>query len=136
MGRVTKAGTPHRRIPHDHSKGPSITKQAVDYRERKTIQAEYQKRLAELIDEDIVRQVENEGGITPLGRLLKASVRMLELGKETHSSHEPLRASFEAIDVNFQALLDENSRLRKEAAQAKKDIDDFKEKLKHLLEQS
>ena len=76
--RIKKDGKPYERIPHDRSLGPSMTPSAIDYRERKIIQAQYQTRLAELLDLDIVSQVEAEGGITPLGRLFKAGVRMME----------------------------------------------------------
>lgn len=76
--RVKKDGTSYIRVPHDRSKGLSMTPSAVDYRERKVIQQQYQDRLATLIDGDIVTQVEEEGGITPLGRILKGAVRMVE----------------------------------------------------------
>lgn len=76
--RVKKDGTLYKYKPHDRSQGPSMTPQAVDYRERKIIQQEYQDRLMDLIDRDIRDQVDGEGGITPLGRLFKAGVRMME----------------------------------------------------------
>lgn len=107
-GRIKKDGTPYERIPHDRTKGLSMTRQAVDYRERKEVQRQYQARLTKLLDadiksqveaegkvtksaekdyraglghlldSDIVEQVEAEGGITPDGRLFKAAVRMME----------------------------------------------------------
>lgn len=63
-----------------------MTPNAVDYRERKVVQEQYREHLATLLDADIVEQVEEEGGITPLGRLYKASVRMLERVKEERDS--------------------------------------------------
>lgn len=67
-----------KRAAHKRSEGPSMSKGAVDYRERKSVEADYQARFAELLDHDIVQQVDQEGGITPQGRLFKAGVRMLE----------------------------------------------------------
>lgn len=55
-----------------------LSKGAKDSRQRRAIEEQYQKRLEELLDEDIRQQVEQEGGITPIGRLFKAGVRMME----------------------------------------------------------
>lgn len=128
--RVKKDGTPYLRNPHDRTKGLSMTKSAVDYRERKVIQQQYQDRMASLLDEDIVNQVEEEGGITPLGRLFKAGVRMLErVQLERAGSVETPQAP--PTQRNEEASA---NRVRQKTIVAVTELEAFKGKLQDLLD--
>lgn len=93
--RIEEKPSARRRVPHDFSLGPSMTTGAVDYRQRKAVNKEYQAHFASLLDSDIVEQVDAEGGITPQGRLFKAGVRMLERVREERN-YRRLLASREA----------------------------------------
>ncbi|ETI27233.1 hypothetical protein G647_09916 [Cladophialophora carrionii CBS 160.54] len=56
----------------------SMSKTAVDYRERKKIEKSYKEKICAFIDNDILQRVDFEGGITPDGRLYKAILMMME----------------------------------------------------------
>ena len=131
--RVKKEEKVYKRVPHDRSKGPSMTPSAVDFRARKVQQKQYEERLAALLDDDIVDQVEEEGGITPLGRLFKAGVRMLErvqaerAGRRNMTQHD---------DDGRQYLVGENRVLQETSNVAEDKLVEFKEKLRVLLDES
>lgn len=130
--RIKKEEKTYKRVPHDRSKGPSMTPSAIDYRERKVQQKQYEEKLAALLDDDIVDQVEDEGGITPLGRLFKAGVRMLErvqaerAGRQGMTQHD---------DDGRQYSVDQNRILRKTPVVAEDKLVEFKDKLRALLEE-
>jgi len=134
-GRIKKDGTPYERIPHDRSKGLSMTPSAVDYRERKIVQAQYQSRLAELLDADIVSQVEIEGGITPLGRLFKAGVRMMERVIEERSDRvkEETKHEDDAASPKSKLVVDESELLRERATHAEEKLAAFKQAMRNIM---
>lgn len=74
--------------------------------------------MREALDQDIVQQVEAEGWITPIGRLIKAGVRMMERVQEERESVQPsLNTRIDQLDLErrqlkIQALEQENERLR------------------------
>lgn len=76
--KVEQATAKKKKRTHEHTLGPSMSDTAVDFRQRRVIETEYKQHLATLLDDNVVQEVEEEGGITPLGRLFKAAVRMLE----------------------------------------------------------
>lgn len=130
--RVKKDGTPYIRIPHDHSKGLSMTASAIDYRERKAIQKEYFLKMIAMIDDDIIKQVEDEGGITPEGRRYKAVVRMLERlqldrAGVVETMREPVRSHELGGSVNRQE--------QEQASRAVSPLDVFKAKLQALIDE-
>lgn len=133
--RVKKERKVYQRVPHDRSKGLSMSRNAVDYRLRKNVQSQYRNQLVVLIDGDIVNEVENEGGITPLGRLFKAAVRMLERvqgeraqNTRTGGSTERFGQAHESQRVNSQT---EN--LKRETSDASEELVALKQKLRALL---
>lgn len=126
--RVKKDGTLYKYTPHDRSLGPSMTPQAVDYRERKVIQKEYEERLMELIDSDIRNQVDGEGGITPLGRLFKAGVRMMERVQNERAQSRSLSPSPNAMELEEEVKM-----LKTRAITAEADLLELKNHLRHLV---
>ncbi|KAK5089495.1 hypothetical protein LTR24_006137 [Lithohypha guttulata] len=134
-GRIKKDGTPYERIPHDRSKGLSMTPSAVDYRERKIVQAQYQSRLAELLDADIVSQIEIEGGITPLGRLFKAGVRMMERVIEERSDRvkEETKHEDDAASPKSKLVINESELLRERATHAEEKLAAFKQAMRNIM---
>lgn len=120
-----------KRTPHNRTLGPSMTRNAIDYRQRKKVQEQYREHLATLIDADIVEQVEEEGWITPDGRLYKASVRMLERVK----NERELRTIY-AADVKIETAVIPTPELemtRRRLAEAEGTIRHFKSSLGALL---
>jgi len=133
--RIKKDGTLCKRIPHDRSKGLSMTASAVDYRERKSVQAQYQAQLAELLDPDIVSQVETEGGITPLGRLFKAGVRMMERVMDERvgrAKNEP-KHEVDAISPRSKPVIDATGNLEERVKQAEEKLATFKQALRAVM---
>lgn len=130
-GRTKKDGTIYKKTPHDRSRGLSMTPSAVDYRERKVVQAQYQARLAELLDSDIVRQVEAEGGITPDGRLYKAAVRMMERMMDERADRPKSEPKNEK--AVFRPGADETQQLRERATQAEEKLAVFKKALQEIM---
>lgn len=133
--RIKKDGTLYKKIPHDRSKGLSMTASAVDYRERKIVQAQYQAQLAELLDPDIVSQVETEGGITPLGRLFKAGVRMMERVMDERvgrAKNEP-KHEVDAISPRSKPVIDATGNLEERAKQAEEKLATFKQALRDIM---
>lgn len=134
--RVKKDGTLYTRTPYDRSQGPSMTPNAVDYRERKVIQQEYQDQLTARLDAAVVQQVESEGGITPLGRLFKAAVRTIELMQAEKAKVNPDEGYGSASSPNdYQYLVDQNNMLREAAGAAEMKLFDFKQKVQGLVDE-
>lgn len=133
--RIKKDGTPYAKIPCDRSKGLSMTPSAIDYRERKVVQAQYQARLADLLDPDIVSQVEDEGGITPLGRLFKAGVRMMERVIEERSDRVKDKSKHEddAVSPKSKLVVDESELLRRRATHAEEKLAAFKQAMRKIM---
>ncbi|OCT49670.1 hypothetical protein CLCR_07426 [Cladophialophora carrionii] len=78
---VVQGGPRYNRLsgPKQASPKPlSMSKTAVDYRERKKIEKSYKEKICAFIDNDILQRVDSEGGITPDGRLYKAILMMME----------------------------------------------------------
>lgn len=120
-----------KRRVHDHSKGPSMTPSAIDYRERKKIAAEYQVRFAELLDDDIVQGVEAEGWLTPIGRLFKAGVRQLERQiEERRTKSQAMTSHAPNTQLIDDFSYDESATLRIENDRLKTKLD----RLKQLME--
>lgn len=69
----------------------SSSKGAVDSRKRRDEEGHYRERFEQLLDPDILARVNQEGGINPNGRLLKAGVFMLERVKKERSDQRLLR---------------------------------------------
>ncbi len=97
--------------------GYSQTPNAVDYRARIAYQKELEGQLRELIDQDIVEQVEAEGWITPVGRLLKAGVRMLERTRQEREAVDEANQRVKDLFVDgeqrkMERLESENEKLR------------------------
>jgi len=112
-----------------------MTASAVDYRERKSVQAQYQAQLAELLDPDIVSQVETEGGITPLGRLFKAGVRMMERVMDERvgrAKNEP-KHEVDAISPRSKPVIDATGNLEERVKQAEEKLATFKQALRAVM---
>ncbi|KIW88403.1 uncharacterized protein Z519_10972 [Cladophialophora bantiana CBS 173.52] len=81
-------GKPSRSHRISKSKGAeakklSMSKTAVDFRNRKEVEGYYKKKVSAMIDHDVLERVEAEGGITPAGRMYKAIYRTMERRKRT-----------------------------------------------------
>jgi hypothetical protein len=55
-----------------------------------------------MIDKDIVQQVEAEGWITPVGRLFKAGVRMMERVQREREAAGVVSERFQGADMDIQ----------------------------------
>lgn len=123
-----------KRTSHNRMLGPSMTKNAIDYRQRKEVQEPYREHLATLLDADIVEQVEEEGWITPDGRLYKASVRMLERVKHERGFRTILLADVK-IDTGVVPST-ELETMRRRLTEAEGTIRHFRSTLKAILDAS
>lgn len=128
-------GFKKRRV-HDRSTGPSMTPSAIDYRERKKTAAEFQERFAELLDNDIIQQVEEEGWLTPIGRLFKAGVRQLErVAQERRMKPQEITSLNQSAPSDRDSLPLESVLLRIENDQLKTKLDRMKQSLRDLVEE-
>jgi len=134
-GKLKRDGTPYQRNLHSGSKGLSMKHNAVDYRQRRDVQKEYLARLARLLDADIVKQVEAEGGITPEGRTFKAAVRMLERVVDERAGrckNEPKQACGSASPES-KYVSDDIETLQKRALQAEEKLAALKQALQDIM---
>ncbi|KIW84793.1 hypothetical protein Z517_00181 [Fonsecaea pedrosoi CBS 271.37] len=86
----------------------SQSRSAVDWRNRKEVEEAYRKKVCAMIDDDILDQVNAEGGITPIGRMYKAVCWMLER-QNVDNAHVTNEAGQEDITT----LRAENEAMRK-----------------------
>lgn len=123
--------------PRNGSKEYSMSKTAVDFRERKKLQAEYQEELAELLDDDVVQQVEMEGGITPLGRLFKAAVQMLQRVKEIRAlnAQENETATYQPTASDDRKVpIAKLKQMQRNAREAQQKIENLNQAIRDLVE--
>lgn len=97
--------------------GYSQTPNAIDYRARKAYQKELEEQFRKSLDQDIVRQVEAEGWITPEGRLYKAGLRQMQRVTQEREAadaadHRTMELTFEGQQRKVQTLEAENEKLR------------------------
>ncbi|OAL33170.1 hypothetical protein AYO20_07487 [Fonsecaea nubica] len=86
----------------------SQSRSAVDWRNRKEVEEAYRKKVCAMIDDDILDQVNAEGGITPIGRMYKAVCWMLKR-QNGDNAHVTQKAGQEDITT----LRAENKAMRK-----------------------
>ena len=131
-------GSSYKTKLHDRSKGLSMTPSAVDYWERNRAAAAYLERIPQLVDDDIITEVDNEGWNTPIGRAFKATVRQIERCNATRN--EVLHAAVPlppptdqmlAAKAEIERLTKQNQLLRDQVAQG----DMLRHVLKSFLEQ-
>ncbi|EXJ66636.1 uncharacterized protein A1O5_10307 [Cladophialophora psammophila CBS 110553] len=118
-------GKPSRSHRISKSKGAeakklSMSKTAVDFRNRKEVEGHYKKKVCAMIDHDVLERVEAEGGITPAGRMYKAVYRMMERRRRTErpaakgAGHEEVRR-LRAENQAMKEKIDEATRLLRSA---------------------
>lgn len=129
--KTEKKSIPSKRNSHKHSLGLSMSKNAVDFRQRKVVEKQYQERLAEMLDSDIVQQVDEEGGITPLGRVFKAGVRVMERVQQERSCQRVLPPGAKISDAEVSAA--EFELMRQRALKAEEKLRQYQSALRALL---
>ena len=97
-----------------------LTVRATDHRERRAVEKELKEKVCASIDEDILQQVDAEGGITPGGRLYKAVYLMMRRTQgQCQQTITPPRSSPEISD-ELAELRVENQMLRQRIEDAAK----------------
>jgi len=120
----------------------SMSKTAVDFRKRKQAEADLCEKVCVLIDDDILEAVEEEGGITPPGRMYKAVLRMMqrmgygegEEGKRKGNEQAKAKVKAQGAGKSQSGGDDEVARLRAENGALREAVTAARELLGSVLE--